>query len=399
MQQLKSEIAGDRTLTDACLDAERVAGSEADGAAATSAARQELDDLIERDRMLADARLLKFRVSVDRTLSRERSESPSANVSIANERDSAEQRKQIERNVTDALLQQERLRSDAAVEARRDDHDGLRDGLEALRQETNDQLSTERRGVDTIANALDKTTSVLGETKDALTEAQTKEEWQHDVLKVVAHDLRSPLSTIYLNAESIAETTEVDSTRSAARLIERAAARMGRLISDLMDVACIESGALRISRQHYDVGALLLEVLRSYESMFAARNITFTVDTKTDGAEAFFDHDRIVQVLSNLLGNAMKFTPGGGTVALRAERRAGMVVFTVSDTGAGIAKSALPHIFERFWSIDSNARRGLGLGLYICENIIHAHGGKIEVVSEPNKGATFQFSLPVTAAV
>lgn len=192
MQQLKNEIADDRTLTDACLDAERVAGSDADGAVATAAARQALDDLIERDRMLADARLLKFRVGVDRTLSREQSRSPAADPTVAQERDWAEQRKQAERDVTDALLQQERQRSDSAVEARRVDHDEMRDGLEARRQETDEQLSTERRGADTVVNALGETENVLGEAKDALTKAQTKKERQRDVLEMVAHDLRSP---------------------------------------------------------------------------------------------------------------------------------------------------------------------------------------------------------------
>jgi len=233
--------------------------------------------------------------------------------------------------------------------------------------------------------------------RNSLTQAQTKEQRQHNVLDMVAHDLRSPLGTIYLSADCIASTTTDESIRSAARLIERAAARMERLVSDLVDVACIESGALRISRQSQDVSALLKEVLDSYESMFSARDITFCVDTKSDGVEACFDHDRIVQVLSNLLGNAMKFTQAGGTVGLRIERQAAMVVFVVSDDGAGIARAALPHIFERFWSVDSNARRGLGLGLYICESIIHAHGGKIEATSEPGKGATFRFSLPMAA--
>jgi signal transduction histidine kinase len=143
------------------------------------------------------------------------------------------------------------------------------------------------------------------------------------------------------------------------------------------------------------VGSLLLEILQSYESLFSVRGIHFAVNTMTDGLEAFFDYHRIVQVLSNLLGNAMKFTQSGGTVALYIERRAEAIVFIVRDNGAGIARAALPHIFERFWKTDSDVRRGLGLGLYICQNIIHAHGGRIEAISEPGKGATFQFSLPI----
>jgi signal transduction histidine kinase len=395
MEQLASEIAADRTLTDECLDAERSA-SDAESAVATAAARELLDDIIERDRMLADATLLKFRAGVDRTLARKRSDSPSASPSVAHERDSAEQSKQTERGVTDALLQQERHRSDVAVEARRSDRDAQRDGLDARRQDTDDQLSIERRGADTTANAFGETRNVLGETITALTEAQTKQARQQAMLAMVAHDLRSPLSAIYLSAENIAKTTKDDSSRSTARVIELAAVRMERLLSDLLDVASIEAGALRISKQRHDVRALLMEVLHSYESMFTARDITFAVDMPTDGLEAFFDYQRIVQVLSNLLGNALKFTQGGGTVRLHVERQPEEIVFSVRDNGAGIAQSALPHIFERFWKADSNVRRGLGLGLYISQSIIQAHGGRIGATSEPGKGATLHFSLPMT---
>jgi signal transduction histidine kinase len=102
-----------------------------------------------------------------------------------------------------------------------------------------------------------------------------------------------------------------------------------------------------------------------------------------------------VQVLSNLLGNAMKVTPGGGAVDLRAERQAKHVAFALHNDGAGISAAALPHIFERFWQIDSVARRGLGLGLNICRAIIEAHGGQIWAESEVGKGAMFRFTLPV----
>ena len=156
---------------------------------------------------------------------------------------------------------------------------------------------------------------------------------------------------------------------------------------DLLDIARIESGTLNIVRRQHDIGALLLEVLQIYEPMFVSRNIAFTVDMPPQSVEAFFDHDRIVQVLSNLLGNAMKFTPGGGVVALRAERQAKHVVFALHNDGAGISPSALPHIFERFWQLDSNERRGLGLGLSICRAIVSAHGGQIWAESEVGRGA------------
>jgi signal transduction histidine kinase len=386
VRQSKLEIADGRVHTDASLEAER-ATSDAEMAVSAPSARRRLDDLIERDRTRADARLVKFRERADRTLLRERSDAPPPSSSISNERDSSDQRKQVEREVTDALLQRERQRSDTAVESGRSDHDALRIGLEARRQDTDDQLSFERCGADTIANR-------LGETKSALTEAQTKERRHQDVLGMVTHDLRNPLCQISLGAEGIAEMTNEGSTRTAALGIGLAAARMERLLSDLLDVVRIESGTLRIVRQRHDIGALLLEVRLAYEPLFLTRGVTLMVNTPAEGMEAFFDHDRIVQVLSNLLGNAMKFTEAGGSVILRAERQGEVVAVIVSDNGPGIPQSALTHIFERFWQIDSDLRRGLGLGLHICEKVIQAHGGQITAESEPGNGATFRFTLP-----
>lgn len=393
MGQSKSEIADGRAHTDASLDAERAISDPVSPVSAADA-RRLLDELIERDRTLADGRLLKFRDGADRLLSRERSDSPSPNSSVSHERDSTDQRQKVERDVADALLKRERHRSDVAVEAERSEHDALRVGLEARRQDTDDQLSSERRGADTTSTALGETTSILGATRSALAESQTKEGRQHDVLGIVAHDLRGSLTVISLRAESIAKMTKEPSIRAAADAIELATARMERLLRDLFDMVRIESGTLRIIKQRHDVSALLLEILHSYEPLFSARDITFTINTPSDSIEAVFDQDRIVQVISNLLGNAMKFTQGGGTVALHVEREAEAVSFTVRDNGPGIPQSALPHIFERFWQIDSEARRGLGLGLHICENIVEAHGGRIWAESELGKGATFRFTLP-----
>jgi signal transduction histidine kinase len=198
-----------------------------------------------------------------------------------------------------------------------------------------------------------------------------------------------------MNAESIADMTREVVTGTSARTITLAVARMERLLSDLLDVARIESGTLRIVRRQHDVGSLLLEIFQSYQPMFSDRDITFTVNTPADRIMASFDYDRIVQVVSNLLGNAMKFTPGGGAVVLDVERQAEQVAFALRDGGPGIPQSALPHIFKRFWKIDSDARRGLGLGLHICEKIMQAHGGQIWAESDVGNGATFRFTLPV----
>lgn len=387
MGQSLNEVAQRRACTDASLGAER-ATSDIDDRAPAANSRRILDDLIERDRILADIRLSKFRDGADRTVARERSDAPAADPCAFDERNSADQLKKVEREMADATLLRERKRSDVAVETERHEHDALRVDLETLRQATDDQLSSERQDADS-------TSAALGKTRTALARALSGRGQGNEVLSMVSHDLRSPLNVISLNTESIVATTMEPATRTSANAIMRGIARMERLLCDLLDLARIESGTLSIVRRQHDVGALLLEVLRTYQPMFAGRNITFTIDMPADSIDAFFDHDRIVQLLSNLLGNAMKFTPGGGAVTLRAERQANHVAFALHNDGAGISAAALPHIFERFWQIDSNARRGLGLGLNICRTIIEAHGGQIWAESEVGKGALFRFTLPI----
>jgi signal transduction histidine kinase len=397
MGQSKSEIADGRAHTDASLDAER-ARSDLESAMCAADARRVLDDLVERDRQLADIKLFKFRVVADSSLSRERSHDPFPDSSVAHERESADQRTQLERAQTDALRQRERLRSDIAVEAGRIEQDAVHLGLQPRRQATDDQLSMERRGADTTSAALGATRHVLGTVRGALAEEQTKGGRQHDVLGTVAHELRNPLTVICLSAASISLATHDASILADLRAMELATARMERLLGDLTDVARIDSGTLRIVKRPHDIGALLREVLCSYEPLFSSRSIKFSIKVSTEGIHASFDHDRIVQVLSNLLGNAMKFTQGGGVVALEVEREADMVVFTVRDNGPGIPQAALAHVFERFWQLESEGPRGLGLGLHICENLVQAHGGRMTVASELGKGTTFGFALPLNSA-
>lgn len=390
MQKSRQRLAKDRTETDAKLLAERAGSDTNDDGLDTAGTRQMLDDLIERDRILADTRLLNFRKTADSALSRERYGSPSPSRSVASERDSADQRQLVEREMSDMLLRRERQRSDVAVGKERSEHDELRIGLEVLRHSTDDQLSSERHGAYMA-------TTVLGATQDALAHAHKDQLRQDDVLGFVAHDLRSPLCVISMNAEHIADATLDSAIRLSALRTSRAVARMDRLLTDLLDVVRIHAGALSVHKRQHDVGALVTEVFDTYAPLFAARSIAFGIDRGSESIVAPFDHDRIVQVLSNLLGNAMKFTPHGGHVTLQVRGEPQQVQFALRDDGPGIQPSALPLVFERFWQIDSATRRGLGLGLHIAEEIVKAHGGRIWVESVFGKGATFKFTLPFGA--
>jgi signal transduction histidine kinase len=197
-----------------------------------------------------------------------------------------------------------------------------------------------------------------------------------------------------LNAQYVADATHDLTIREAAEDMTRSAARMGRLLTDLLDVVRIESGTLRVNRRPHDLCALAREVLRSYRPLFASRGLTLSAEVPADALFASFDHDRVVQVLSNLLGDARKFTPAPGTVDLRLARAGDSLTLSLRDSGIGIRPSALPHIFERFWQRDGDERRGLGLGLYICECIMHAHDGSISVESSLGTETTFRLTFP-----
>jgi signal transduction histidine kinase len=384
MPRAKTIITETRQHTDASLGAER---ASTDSVGRLKAELQlEQDDLLEHDRAVADERLWKCRARADSLLAREPIAAPELKTAVANERLVGDEDKRIEREALDACREERRRHSmSPPPENEKLEHEAESD---VHRHDTDHKLIAERARVDV---ALDATMKALGD-------AKSEQEHQNDLLGMVAHDLRSPLFIIAMSAQAIAESTAEASTREDAEEVRRAASRMERLLLDLLDVARIESQTLLINPAQVDIGAFVNEVSRSYRPLFVARAITFDVEGPTPAVVGSFDHDRIVQVFSNLLGNALKFTPAGGTVRLRAERRGSDVEFILCDTGLGIHPDALPNVFKRFWQIDTDARRGLGLGLYICEKVIEVHGGRIWVESELGKGTTFHFTLPVVPA-
>jgi len=222
-----------------------------------------------------------------------------------------------------------------------------------------------------------------------------------DFLSIVSHDLRGLLNTVSLGAQliehDVARRTDGDATAEAARRIKRAAARMTRLIADLVDVSSLESGKLGITRVRGDVTALVAEALDTFGPTAAAKGISLGSDRLEPSLVASFDHDRILQVLANLIGNAIKFTPSGGAIRVSAARAGGAVQLSVRDNGPGIAKAQTDAVFERFWQLGANDKRGLGLGLFIAKGIVDAHGGRIWVESELGAGSTFHFTVATAA--
>jgi signal transduction histidine kinase len=169
---------------------------------------------------------------------------------------------------------------------------------------------------------------------------------------------------------------------------------MNRLIEDLLDVTRVEAGRLQLDRKPQDLVRAIAEAVTLFEPAIAEKSIALREEIPDDLPPASVDAARIVQVLQNLVSNAVKFTPPGGEIAIRAAAENGEALIAVRDTGTGIPAEHLPRLFDRFWQATGSRRGGAGLGLAIAKGIIEAHGGRIWVESEVGRGSTFTFALP-----
>lgn len=227
-------------------------------------------------------------------------------------------------------------------------------------------------------------------------EAQQATKARDDVLAVVAHDLRNPLNTVTMAIGLMLENTPVERTqeRRQVEIVRRAADRMNRMIQDLLDVKRMESGRLAIDLRPEDVDVIINDMIEMLRPLAVGSSITLESSVPEGLPPVLADSARIQQVLSNLVGNAVKFTPREGRITVCAEEIEGEVRFGVIDTGPGIPPEQVPHIFGQFWQASSSDRRGIGLGLAIAKGIVEAHKGTIWVESHVGLGSTFYFTLP-----
>lgn len=228
-------------------------------------------------------------------------------------------------------------------------------------------------------------------------EAQQATRARDDVLAVVAHDLRNPLNTVTMAVSMMLETTPPERVeeRRQVEILRRAADRMNRMIQDLLDVKRMESGRLTTDLKPELPETLINDTIDMLRPLAAGSTIRLEADIEDDLPPVLADAARVQQVLSNLVGNAVKFTPRSGRIIVCAEHIDGEVRFGVIDTGPGIPAEQLPHIFGRFWQAKSD-HRGIGLGLAIAKGIVEAHNGRIWVESHVGLGSTFYFTLPTT---
>jgi PAS domain S-box-containing protein len=221
-----------------------------------------------------------------------------------------------------------------------------------------------------------------------------------DTVGVVAHDLRNPVSAVKMLSAALMSREDLTVLPPEAaeqlKLIREAAVQMDRLIRDLLDVTRAEAGRLRVDLQPVTPNALLQGALRTLKPLVEEAGIVLNVDLPSTAATVDADPERIGQVLSNLIGNAIRFTPRGGAITVTALEEGDGLRVSVADSGTGIGRDQIVNIFERYVETpQSNIRsRGAGLGLPIARGIVQAHQGRIWVESEPGHGATFHFTLP-----
>jgi signal transduction histidine kinase len=217
-----------------------------------------------------------------------------------------------------------------------------------------------------------------------------------EVLAVVAHDLRNPVTALIMQATALRRRPPEPERRNPRPIetILRAAQRMNRLIGDLLDVTLIEAGQLGIERARVPARQLAVESVDAQRALAAASSLDVRLELADDLPDVWGSPDRLRQVFENLIGNAIKFTPAGGRVTIGAAPRDGELLFWVADTGCGIPAGDLPRVFDRFWRASKEARHGAGLGLPITRGIIEAHGGRVWVESVVGRGSVFFFTLP-----
>ncbi len=214
------------------------------------------------------------------------------------------------------------------------------------------------------------------------------------VLSVVAHDLRNPLGVISIAANTLLQRLPGPSARRPVERIIRSAQRADRMVRDLLAISAIETGQLSLDAKPTGTADLIFAAVESQQNVAAEASIIIGTDLSPEVPPIQADEERLLEVLENLIGNALKFTGQRGSITVGAGRKDDKVAIWVKDSGAGIAPEQMPHIFDRFWQAKKKERRGMGLGLSISKAIVEAHGGQIWAESTLGMGTTVFFTVP-----
>lgn len=369
-------LKDERRKTDDSLVAERTKTNESLIKSKKSAELQ-TDKVVQVERQKSDSTTTKSRQTAD--------EQKLGNSRLFDERKRADEAVDLERSKIDLAICQEReVKLDLANRA-----------LDQERMLTDKNLSEERTRTD---SEVQRTSSLLhseisehAKTKVALT---SREEF----LAIVSHDLKNPIGTASLSAKMLMnDPTFKNLEPKVARSIEMIKRNIDtslRLIADLLDMERIEEGKIKLKLEKHSLAQIISESIESFSIIANENQISLKATPAVESMEIECDRDRVLQVLSNLIGNALKFTPIGGSITLNGLFNETEVHISVCDTGPGVPENMQEQIFKRFAQLGQNNRTGLGLGLYISKMLIEEHHGKLWVDSKLNEGSTFYFSIP-----
>ncbi len=353
--------------------------------------------LVKNERQSADRITAESRAESDASRN---IETKSSGVGPTVEQEKGEARLVAERTEADNAVEKERQRIDTAITRERQLNEELvTDLLGQERGKTDKNLKYEREETDTQAN---NNSRLLKDEITRHTKTKIQLTSRDEFLAIVSHDLRNPIGTaassadLLLNDESNNFSAEM---RSWIELIKRNLDGALRLIGDILDMERVAEGKLEVKIAQHDVQTILSEAKESFKLAAAAKKVSLEIEPLKSSIMANCDRDRINQVLSNLIGNALKFTPEGGSIVLSVTVHEDAVQFHVRDTGPGIPIEKLNSIFNRFTQLGSKDRTGLGLGLYISKMLIEAHNGQIWVDSKLGEGSTFSFSIPTQMTI
>jgi signal transduction histidine kinase len=233
-----------------------------------------------------------------------------------------------------------------------------------------------------------------------VTRQRELERMQSEYLAKACHELRTPLFSIQGAAGWLRDgkVPDAETRREFLDIIYRESQRLGKLVNDLLDISAAECGGLRIDPQPMSLGEAVLQSIAALEGMARERGVTIETDLPATLPAIVADRGRVEQVLTNLVSNAVKFSREGGKIVVKVEDEGDDLLVQVRDGGIGIPAEAIPRVFERFYRVSGSmtpSPGGTGLGLYIAKQIVEGHGGRIWAESEPGRGSTFGFTLPL----
>ncbi len=274
-----------------------------------------------------------------------------------------------------------------------------------LRQENNQiigavmvhqDITQQRRAEVNAKQAEEKISILLGKANEAI-------HVREDVLSIVSHDLKNPLTSANLAVQllrcHLSKLPEHSGMERTAAIIQKSIDNMKALIQGILDISKIQTGTFTVDPEPEEARDILASIREMMMAIAKDKNVNLLIELPNFGCVAFCDSNRLSQVLMNLVGNALKFTPSGGSVRVTCAEKNGFQVFSIEDTGPGIPATQLRHIFERNWQAPATASTGNGLGLFIAKGIVEAHGGQIWAESEPGHGSHFQFTIPCPSAI